>query len=75
MQIGTCPKCKKPVLPHLACRFCGTYAGRTVFTPKVKETKVMRRAKATQAEGHDHAGHDHDKHDHAAPAAETKKGE
>ncbi len=25
-----CPRCKRPKLPHRACRECGTYNGREV---------------------------------------------
>lgn len=28
---STCPQCKKPKLPHHACKNCGTYAGRQVL--------------------------------------------
>lgn len=35
-HLSTCPKCKKPVLPHQACFFCGTYRGREVITIKFK---------------------------------------
>lgn len=28
--VTKCPKCQKPVLPHRACAFCGTYRGRQV---------------------------------------------
>ena len=27
-----CPKCGEPVLPHRACKSCGTYNGRQVLT-------------------------------------------
>jgi len=36
-QLGSCPKCNKPVRPHHACAFCGTYRGKIV---KVKQIKV-----------------------------------
>jgi large subunit ribosomal protein L32 len=29
-QLTVCAKCKKPVKPHYACSFCGTYRGRAV---------------------------------------------
>ena len=32
--LATCPKCKAPVLPHVACKECGTYAGRQVIELK-----------------------------------------
>lgn len=39
-QLTVCPKCKKPVRPHHACAFCGTYKGREVFKVKVKSKKT-----------------------------------
>lgn len=30
-NLSKCPKCGEPVLPHRACRACGTYKGRTVL--------------------------------------------
>lgn len=36
--VNTCPKCKKPVAPHTACAFCGTYKKLTVKT-KTKKAK------------------------------------
>jgi large subunit ribosomal protein L32 len=30
-QLSKCPKCAKPVRPHFACAFCGTYQGRQVL--------------------------------------------
>jgi large subunit ribosomal protein L32 len=32
--LAACPKCKAPVLPHVACKDCGTYAGRQVIELK-----------------------------------------
>lgn len=29
-----CPKCQAPVLPHKACKACGTYRGKTVKKTK-----------------------------------------
>ena len=41
--VGYCPKCQKPVRPHRACAFCGTYKGRQVI--KVgKRTKKGKKA-------------------------------
>jgi large subunit ribosomal protein L32 len=38
-QLTKCPKCGKPVKPHNACAFCGTYQGRQVTKAKaVKKT-------------------------------------
>lgn len=36
--INSCPKCAKPVRPHRACGFCGTYRGRVVIK-KSKSSK------------------------------------
>lgn len=41
-----CPKCKKAILPHHACSFCGTYQGREVKTIKNKIDQKLRRAKS-----------------------------
>jgi large subunit ribosomal protein L32 len=29
-NVGACPKCGEPVLPHRACPKCGEYRGRAV---------------------------------------------
>ncbi|MBI2099278.1 50S ribosomal protein L32 [Candidatus Uhrbacteria bacterium] len=35
LNLAVCEKCKKAILPHNACAFCGTYQGRQVL--KIKE--------------------------------------
>lgn len=30
-QLGTCPNCHAPVIPHTACASCGTYRGRRII--------------------------------------------
>ena len=35
--LNVCPKCKKPVEPHRACSFCGTYKGKTALKVKTKK--------------------------------------
>ena len=42
-KLNACKKCKKPVMPHRACSFCGTYAGREVIKMKVKKTKDKKK--------------------------------
>jgi large subunit ribosomal protein L32 len=37
--LNTCPKCKKPVEPHKACSFCGTYKKNIV---KIKTEKAKK---------------------------------
>jgi large subunit ribosomal protein L32 len=39
IKFTLCPKCGKTVLPHSACKFCGTYRGRVVLKLKT-ETKA-----------------------------------
>ena len=34
--LAACAKCKKPILPHKACAFCGSYKGRQVTKAKSK---------------------------------------
>lgn len=44
-QFLNCPKCKEPVLPHTACRNCGTYKNREVIDVLKKLTKKERKQK------------------------------
>lgn len=39
VTLSECPKCKKPVQPHMACLFCGTYKGKEIIKIKQKKTK------------------------------------
>lgn len=32
VQLVSCKKCAKPILPHRACKYCGTYKSRQVIT-------------------------------------------
>ncbi|NQU77755.1 50S ribosomal protein L32 [Candidatus Falkowbacteria bacterium] len=43
-----CPKCQKPILPHRACSFCGTYAGKQIL--KIKESKFDKKKKKKEEE-------------------------
>lgn len=38
-NILTCSKCKAPVLPHIACKNCGSYNGKLVLSVGTKEKK------------------------------------
>ena len=49
IKLASCPKCKKPILPHRVCGFCGTYAGREVI--KVKSSKSKVKSKKKKEEG------------------------
>jgi large subunit ribosomal protein L32 len=53
IDLRTCGKCKKAVLPHTVCGFCGTYNGRQVtkVAPLAKkETKTSAAPKAPKAQ-------------------------
>lgn len=40
---NSCPKCKKPVLPHRVCANCGTYKGRLVVNTVKKIKKATKK--------------------------------
>jgi len=33
-NVAVCPKCGEPIMPHRACKACGTYNGRQVLAAK-----------------------------------------
>jgi len=39
VKVNSCSKCSKPVLPHTACGFCGSYKGEVVLKLKTKTKK------------------------------------
>lgn len=52
-SLTTCPKCKKPTLPHIACKNCGYYKGREVINVLAnldKKEKKNREKEIKQAE-------------------------
>lgn len=42
VKLNKCPKCGKAVLPHRACKFCGSYKGREVLKIKSKIKKEKK---------------------------------
>ena len=46
--LSLCPKCKKPILSHTACRNCGFYKGKEVVNVLAKLTK--KEAKSREKE-------------------------
>lgn len=44
-KLTTCPRCGKPVLPHIVCSACGYYKGREVIDIMKKLTKKERKKK------------------------------
>lgn len=45
LSLASCGKCKKAVLPHTACAFCGTYQGRQVLKIKTQNVKAKNEIK------------------------------
>lgn len=45
--LSRCSKCKKPVMPHHACGFCGTYNKKEVIKirPDKEERKLLKKKK------------------------------
>lgn len=49
-SLTPCSNCKKMIRPHMACRYCGSYRGRTVVDIVGKTlAKQERRKKRAQA--------------------------
>jgi large subunit ribosomal protein L32 len=44
-KLVSCPKCQKPVLPHIACKNCGFYKGKEVIDVMKKLSKKERKTK------------------------------
>ncbi|HOZ36226.1 MAG TPA: 50S ribosomal protein L32 [bacterium] len=42
-SLAECSKCKRPIRPHTACAFCGSYKGKAAV--KVRVPKSLRKAK------------------------------
>ncbi len=38
-NFSVCPQCKKPVIPHRVCPFCGTYKGKPIVVKREKKVK------------------------------------
>jgi len=45
VSLSVCPKCKKTILPHTACKNCGFYKGKEVLNVMAKLTKKERKNK------------------------------
>ncbi len=46
--LSTCPKCKKPVLPHTVCKNCGSYKGVEIINVLAKLTKKEKKQREKQ---------------------------
>ncbi|MDP2656547.1 MAG: 50S ribosomal protein L32 [bacterium] len=45
MQLVACKKCSKPILPHRACVYCGTYKSRQVIGKSKSEVLLKEVSK------------------------------
>lgn len=43
VKLNQCSKCGQAVLPHTACKFCGSYKGRVVLKIKSKVKKENKK--------------------------------
>jgi large subunit ribosomal protein L32 len=44
-KLVKCSNCKKPILPHRACVYCGYYLGRVVIKIKAPKKKARKATK------------------------------
>ncbi|HYU64869.1 MAG TPA: 50S ribosomal protein L32 [Candidatus Paceibacterota bacterium] len=49
LVLVACEHCKKQILPHRVCKFCGYYKGREVVNVLAKELKRQEKQRARQA--------------------------
>ncbi|MBX4211536.1 MAG: 50S ribosomal protein L32 [Candidatus Yanofskybacteria bacterium] len=47
-KLTTCSHCKKAILPHRVCRFCGFYKGREVINIMAQELKKQAKRRTQQ---------------------------
>jgi len=47
-QLAECAQCKKKILPHLVCKYCGYYRGKEVVNVLAKELKKKEKIKKRQ---------------------------
>jgi len=48
IKLTACPHCKKAILPHRVCRFCGYYKGREVINIIAQELKKQNKRRTQQ---------------------------
>ncbi len=46
LKLIPCSQCKREILPHVVCKFCGYYKGREVINVLAKELKKKEKQKA-----------------------------
>lgn len=45
LSLSRCPQCKKPILSHRACLFCGTYNNKQILDIELKKEKTKSKKK------------------------------
>jgi len=48
LKLAECPQCKKQILPHLVCKYCGFYRGKEVVNVLANELKKQEKMKKRQ---------------------------
>jgi len=51
-SLTTCSHCKRKILPHHVCPYCGYYRGREILKLETKLTKRSKRRREKKAEKH-----------------------
>jgi len=59
-----CPKCGQPILPHQACKNCGTYKGREVIDVMKKMTKREQKKRQKELDAQETKAHEEHDHKH-----------
>lgn len=49
LKLTDCSQCKKKILPHLVCKYCGYYRGKEVINVLAKELKKKEKIKKRQS--------------------------
>ena len=55
-SLTKCPKCGKPVLPHVVCKNCGTYKGRQVIDVLAKLSKKEKKQREKEMKAQEKSG-------------------
>ena len=64
LGVTTCIKCGQPILPHIACRNCGTYQGREVIDVMKKLTKREQKKRAKELAAQEEKAQEEHEHEH-----------
>lgn len=49
LKLSECAQCKKKILPHLVCKYCGYYKGKEVVNVLARELKKKEKAAKKRA--------------------------